>query len=121
HNAICCGILESLDEIQSLVENKFQDIRNSNQRGFQSTGLPFKSEHLMILVKAVPIKERHKLTVAWPITPSRHHYKEGPCHYLSRVIGHKGEGSVYHTLQKLGKFAHLLKRKNIKGIHNQII
>ncbi|XP_017976191.1 PREDICTED: insulin-degrading enzyme-like 1, peroxisomal isoform X2 [Theobroma cacao] len=93
---------ESLDEIQNLVENKFQVIRNSNQRGFQSTGLPFKSEHLMILVKAVPIKERHKLTVAWPITPSRHHYKEGPCYYLTRVIGHKGEGSVYHTLQKLG-------------------
>ncbi|XP_021281729.1 insulin-degrading enzyme-like 1, peroxisomal isoform X2 [Herrania umbratica] len=93
---------ESLDEIQSLVENKFQDIRNSNQRGFQPTGLPFKSEHLMILVKAVPIKERHKLTVVWPITPSWHHYKEGPCYYLSRVIGHKGEGSVYHILQKLG-------------------
>ncbi|WRX24859.1 Peptidase M16, partial [Theobroma cacao] len=118
HNATCCEIAESLDKVQSLVENKFQDIRNSNLFGFQSTGLPFTSEHRSVLVKAVPIKERHKLTVAWPTTPSWHHYKEGPCDYLGLVIGHKGEGSVYYILQKLGKFARLFKSKRKKKKKN---
>ncbi|XP_022766679.1 insulin-degrading enzyme-like 1, peroxisomal isoform X2 [Durio zibethinus] len=93
---------ESLDKIQSSVENKFQDIRNSNQHGFHITGLPIMSEHRMILVKLVPIAERHKLIIEWPITTSRHHYKEGPCKYLGHVIGHKGEGSVYYILKTRG-------------------
>ncbi|XP_022766682.1 insulin-degrading enzyme-like 1, peroxisomal isoform X2 [Durio zibethinus] len=103
---------ESLDKIQSSVENKFQDIRNSNQRGFRITGLPFTSEHLMILVKLVPIKEGHKLRVEWPITPSRHHYKEAPCKYLGHVIRHKGEGSVYHILKTLGWAMQLFADEN---------
>ncbi|XP_022766677.1 insulin-degrading enzyme-like 1, peroxisomal isoform X2 [Durio zibethinus] len=103
---------ESLDKIQSSVENKFQDIRNSNQRGFRITGLPFTSEHLMILVKLVPIKEGHKLRIEWPITPSRHHYKEAPCKYLGHVIRHKGEGSVYHILKTLGWAMQLFAHEN---------
>ncbi|XVE85000.1 hypothetical protein DITRI_Ditri17bG0057200 [Diplodiscus trichospermus] len=100
---ICCGLVENIDKIQILVENKFQDIPRSNQRGFQFTSLPFSSEHLMILVKVVPVEEGHRLKVTWPITPSyRHHYNEGPCKYLDHVISHKGEGSVYYILKTLG-------------------
>ncbi|XVE61130.1 hypothetical protein DITRI_Ditri06bG0014900 [Diplodiscus trichospermus] len=94
---------ESIDKIQILVENKFQDVPSSSQRGFQFTGLPFSSEHLMILVKAVPVTEGHKLKVTWPITPSyRRHHKEGPCKYLAYVIRHEGEGSVFYILNTLG-------------------
>lgn len=56
-----------------------------------------------ILVRAVPIKEGHALRVAWPITPEIHHYKKGPCRYLSHLIGHEGEGSLYYILKTLGE------------------
>ncbi|PKA63852.1 Zinc-metallopeptidase, peroxisomal [Apostasia shenzhenica] len=93
---------ESLDEIQTLVERKFQNIRNIGRNYIRFPGQPCSSEHLQILVKAVPIKEGHFLSVRWPITPGIHYYKEGPSRYLGHLIGHEGEGSLFYTLKKLG-------------------
>ncbi|KAI4300786.1 hypothetical protein L6164_034122 [Bauhinia variegata] len=93
---------ETLDKVEALVEEKFQDIRNINRSCFRPPGQPCKSEHLEILVKAVPIKEAHKLRIIWPVTPEIHNYKEGPCRYLGHLIGHEGEGSLYYILKTLG-------------------
>ncbi|XP_014495754.1 insulin-degrading enzyme-like 1, peroxisomal [Vigna radiata var. radiata] len=93
---------ESLDEIQNLVEEKFQDIRNTNKSCFHPCGQPCKSEHLQIVVRTVPIKQGHKLRITWPVTPEIHHYTEGPSRYLGHLIGHEGEGSLYYILKKLG-------------------
>ncbi|TVU38355.1 hypothetical protein EJB05_11718 [Eragrostis curvula] len=68
---------ESLDSLQNLVENKFSDIRNVGRKPFSFPGHPCTSEHLQILVKAVPIKQGHTLRILWPITPNIRHYKEG--------------------------------------------
>ncbi|XP_017640519.1 insulin-degrading enzyme-like 1, peroxisomal isoform X1 [Gossypium arboreum] len=93
---------ESLDKIQSLVEDKFQEIQNSDRSRFQFSSQPCTSEHLQILVRAVPIKQGHKLRIVWPITPSIVHYKEEPCRYLDHLINHEGEGSLSYVLKKLG-------------------
>ncbi|GLT40736.1 hypothetical protein SLA2020_148490 [Shorea laevis] len=93
---------ESLDKIQSLVEDKFQEIRTCGRSFLSFPGQPCSSEHLQILVRAVPIKEGNKLRIIWPITPAIHYYKEGPCRYLGHLIGHKGEGSLFYILKKLG-------------------
>ncbi|XP_008222126.1 PREDICTED: insulin-degrading enzyme-like 1, peroxisomal [Prunus mume] len=93
---------ENLDKIQGLVEDKFKEIRNIDRNCPRFAGEPCTSEHLQILVRAVPIKEGHALRVAWPITPEIHHYKEGPCRYLGHLIGHEGEGSLYYILKTLG-------------------
>ncbi|GKV32544.1 hypothetical protein SLEP1_g41140 [Rubroshorea leprosula] len=93
---------ESPDEIQSLVEDMFQEIRNSGRSFPSFPGQPCSSEHLQILVRAVPIKEGNKLRIVWPITPAIHYYKEGPCRYLGHLIGHEGEGSLFYILKKLG-------------------
>ncbi|KAJ9181087.1 hypothetical protein P3X46_009254 [Hevea brasiliensis] len=93
---------ESLDKIQSLVEDKFQEIRNNDRSFLSFPGQPCTSEHLQILVRAIPIKQGHKLKIIWPITPGILHYKEGPCSYLSHLIGHEGEGSLFYVLKTLG-------------------
>ena len=59
---------------------------------------------IQLLVKALPIEEGDYLRIIWPITPSIQFYKEGPCHYLSHLIGHEGEGSIFHIIKELGKF-----------------
>ena len=133
--------LESVDKIQGLVENKFQDIRNTDRNLFRFPGQPCTSEHLQvctssmwwqrvssdtaesrkeffpffsnfpslyfllqILARAVPIKQGHKLRIGWPITPSVHHYKEAPGRYISHLIGHESEGSLFYILKTLGRF-----------------
>ncbi|KAH9648282.1 Insulin-degrading enzyme-like 1 (peroxisomal) [Citrus sinensis] len=87
---------------KGLVENKFQDIRNTDRNRFRFPGQPCTSEHLQILVRAVPIKQGHKLRIGWPITPSIHHYKEAPGRYISHLIGHESEGSLFYILKTLG-------------------
>ncbi|KAG2687115.1 hypothetical protein I3843_09G037900 [Carya illinoinensis] len=93
---------ENLDKIENMVEQKFQDIQNANRSCFRCPGPPCTPEHLQILVRAVPIKEGHKLRIVWPITPEILHYKEGPCRYLGHLIGHEGEGSLFYILKTLG-------------------
>ncbi|XP_010554834.1 PREDICTED: insulin-degrading enzyme-like 1, peroxisomal isoform X2 [Tarenaya hassleriana] len=93
---------ESLDKIQGLVEEKFQNVRNTNKDITRFPGQPCASDHLQILVKTVPIKEGHMLRIEWPVTPSIHHYKEAPSRYLGDLIGHEGEGSLFHALKTLG-------------------
>ncbi|KAJ1285684.1 hypothetical protein BS78_03G296100 [Paspalum vaginatum] len=93
---------ESLDCIQGLIERLFSDIKNTEQRSFKCPSDPLSEEHLQLLVKALPIEEGDYLRIIWPITPSIPFYKEGPCHYLSHLIGHEGEGSIFHTIKELG-------------------
>ncbi|CAI9099928.1 OLC1v1036825C1 [Oldenlandia corymbosa var. corymbosa] len=93
---------DTLDKAQTLVENKFHEIQNIDKSSPRFTGQPCSSEHLQILVKAVPIKQGHKLRIIWPSTPEIRYYKEGPCRYLGHLIGHEGEGSLFYVLKKLG-------------------
>ncbi|KAI3984394.1 hypothetical protein MKX01_011348 [Papaver californicum] len=93
---------KNLDDLQSLVDQKFKEIRNTDKNCFHRSGQPCKAEHLQILVKAIPIKQGHKLKIVWPITPSILHYKEAPCRYLGHLIGHEGEGSLFCILKTLG-------------------
>ncbi|KMZ64568.1 putative Insulin-degrading enzyme [Zostera marina] len=92
----------SLDEIQSTVEEKFTSVPNTEQKYFCAPGQPCAPQHVQILVKAVPIKQGHSLRVSWPISPSIKNYKSGPCRYLSHLIGHEGNGSLYFILKALG-------------------
>ncbi|KAK3162116.1 hypothetical protein QOZ80_1BG0085710 [Eleusine coracana subsp. coracana] len=93
---------ESLDCIQSMVERLFSDIKSSGQKSFKCPSDPLSEEHLQILVKTLPIEEGDYLKLIWPVTPSIQFYKEGPCHYLSHLIGHEGEGSIFHIIKELG-------------------
>ncbi|KAL4198409.1 hypothetical protein AMTRI_Chr03g140060 [Amborella trichopoda] len=93
---------DCLDDIQKLVEEKFLAVRNTERSCSIFRGHPCASEHLQILVRAVPVKEGHKLRIVWPVTPDIWHYKEGPCMYLSHLIGHEAEGSLFFLLKKFG-------------------
>ncbi|CAO1946196.1 unnamed protein product [Urochloa humidicola] len=93
---------ESLDCIQGLVERLFSDVKNTDQISFKCPSHPLSEEHLQLLVKALPIEEGDYLRIIWPITPSLQFYKEGPCQYLSHLIGHEGEGSIFHIIKELG-------------------
>ncbi|KAH7853388.1 hypothetical protein Vadar_001822 [Vaccinium darrowii] len=93
---------ENLDKIESLVENIFQEIPNKERSSSHFAGRPCTSEHLQILVKAVPIKQGHELRIVWPVTPDIQHYKEGASCYLNHLIGHKGNGSLFCSLKAMG-------------------
>ncbi|KAL6842400.1 hypothetical protein ACP4OV_027827 [Aristida adscensionis] len=84
------------------VERLFSDVKNTDQRSFKCPSYPLSEEHLQLLVKALPIEEGDYLRIIWPVTPNIQFYKEGPCRYLSHLIGHEGEGSIFHVIKELG-------------------
>ncbi|KAK9671052.1 hypothetical protein RND81_12G003500 [Saponaria officinalis] len=93
---------DSFESIEKLVKSKFQQIPNTDRSPLSFPGQPCTPDYLQILVKAVPIKEGHRLKIAWPITPGIHYYKEGPCKYMGHLIGHEAEGSLFYVLKTLG-------------------
>ncbi|KAL8158714.1 hypothetical protein V2J09_000251 [Rumex salicifolius] len=93
---------DTIDEIGKMTEQKFQDIQNKDRSPLRFTGQPCALEHLQILVKTVPVKQGHKLTVVWPITPTINYYKDGPGRYVGHLIGHEAEGSLFYVLKMLG-------------------
>ncbi|KAK4775970.1 hypothetical protein SAY87_023931 [Trapa incisa] len=93
---------EPLDKMQALVVGKFQDIQNTERISFNFMDQPLLTKHLQMLIRVIPICDDHMLKIEWPTTPDIQHYKEFPCHYLSHVICHEGEGSLFDILKKLG-------------------
>ena len=87
-----------------LMQRNISSVMSSTSKKIFPCFLLYVVHTFQILVKTVPIKQGHKLIVVWPITPSIHNYKEGPCRYLGHLIGHEGKGSLFYILKTLGKF-----------------
>ncbi|KAG0570443.1 hypothetical protein KC19_6G162300 [Ceratodon purpureus] len=93
---------ESVDELQTLVHDKFSSINNTGRKAEKFTGQPCLPEHLQIVVKAVPVREGHNLEMMFPITPEIQNYTAAPSRYLGHLIGHEADGSLFALLKKLG-------------------
>jgi len=93
---------ENIEDLQKIVESKFSAIKNTQHSRPCFVGQPFQSEHLQILVKTVPIKECHTLSILWQITPELKNYKEAPSRYLGHLIGHEADGSLFCLLKSFG-------------------
>ncbi|KAL3692062.1 hypothetical protein R1sor_005713 [Riccia sorocarpa] len=102
-NLMCIAIYgkEDLDQLEAMAKEKFCEVRNLEHEVVHFRGQPCTSEHLQILVKAVPITEGHDLKLSWPVLPSLIHYKEAPLNYVAHLLGHEGEGSVLALLKQL--------------------
>eukprot|EP00252_Welwitschia_mirabilis_P027613 TRINITY_DN9512_c0_g2_i7.p1 TRINITY_DN9512_c0_g2~~TRINITY_DN9512_c0_g2_i7.p1 ORF type:complete len:1006 (+),score=221.01 TRINITY_DN9512_c0_g2_i7:195-3212(+) len=93
---------ESIDKLKMMVDSRFSAIKNTQKTCPYFMGEPCHDEHLQILVKCVPVKEKHTLSILWPVTPELKFYKEGPSRYLGHLIGHEAEGSLFSLLKSLG-------------------
>eukprot|EP01018_Ginkgo_biloba_P032600 Gb_24525 [translate_table: standard] len=93
---------ENIEDLQNMVDAKFSAIKNTQRSRPYFAGQACHPEHLQILVRTVPVKEGHTLTILWPITPELKNYKEGPSRYLSHLIGHEAAGSLFCFLKTLG-------------------
>ncbi|KAI5062806.1 hypothetical protein GOP47_0021353 [Adiantum capillus-veneris] len=103
-NLMCLAVYgrESLDNLQTLVESRFGAIKNTQKERPAFPGQPCGVENLQIMIKAIPIKELHSLLLSWPIAPELLRYKEAPCQYISHLLGHEAEGSLFALLKSLG-------------------
>lgn len=46
------------------------------------------------IFRIVPTKDRHRITLTWPIPPQAHKWKGRPYEFVSHLMGHEGRGSL---------------------------
>ncbi|RVE50691.1 hypothetical protein evm_004601 [Chilo suppressalis] len=63
---------------------------------------PFPPELRRKRAYCVPVKDLRSLSIDFPIPDTRKHYKSGPGHYLSHLLGHEGPGSLLSALKERG-------------------
>ncbi|KRK02280.1 insulin-degrading enzyme isoform X2 [Drosophila yakuba] len=103
-NIMCLAVIgkESLDELESMVLEKFSEIENKNVEVPDWPRHPYAEERYGQKVKIVPIKDIRSLTISFTTDDLTQFYKSGPDNYLTHLIGHEGKGSILSELRRLG-------------------
>lgn len=99
---MCILGAESLDILQSYVEEMFATVPNKNTDKIVFKENPYSDESLGCIHYVVPVQDLHYLTLSFPLPDYRDHYESNPGHYVSHLIGHEGPGSLLSDLKAKG-------------------
>ncbi|GAX77819.1 hypothetical protein CEUSTIGMA_g5262.t1 [Chlamydomonas eustigma] len=101
-----CGLAvlgrHSLDELEAMVRPRFSEVLDKKLEAFAVAEDVFLESHLRRVVKALPVKEGHSLELSWQVPPSWKEYKSSPLNFLSHLLGHEGDGSLFSLLKQIG-------------------
>ena len=95
---------QSLDELETLVRTHFSAVLNKPEiqkpEEFSPDAVTEKEQG--ILLKVVPERDGHSIELQFATLSEQAHATAAPCHYVSHLLGHEGEGSAFALLKKLG-------------------
>ncbi|PNW78182.1 hypothetical protein CHLRE_09g386113v5 [Chlamydomonas reinhardtii] len=100
----CLAVLgrQPLQELQDMVAPLFSQVPNKRLSRPQFSDSVFLADQRGVLLRLVPVKEGQSLEMVWQVPPSERQYREQPLGYLSHLLGHEGEGSVFALLKARG-------------------
>ena len=93
---------ESLDEMQAWIAPLFEDIANRQRGAAPITAPPFPANGLPATLRIQPQKEIRSVSFEFPVPTLRPHYRSKPESYVTNLLGHEGEGSLYAALKDAG-------------------
>eukprot|EP01134_Creolimax_fragrantissima_P000265 CFRG0265T1 len=93
---------QSLDELRSLVLEKFSDIPNTNQSVDVWPVDIYGPEQLQRVFRVMPVKEFRRVEFCFPIDDSQDYYLSKPTQYIAHLLGHEGPGSLLSILKTRG-------------------
>ena len=86
---------ESLETLQTWVEELFSNVINKGLKPNRWNGLPWATpKQLQKLVFAKPVMDKRSLKINFPFTDEEKLFNEQPGRYISHLIGHEGPGSI---------------------------
>jgi len=101
---------KSINEIITLVTNKFSKIPNNEYKKNSINCLPFdinsKNSLCAKLFNIIPVYDSNILILNWQL-PYINEYKYKPLEYISTLLGHEGDGSIYYLLKTHGLCTYL--------------
>ena len=93
---------QSLDELQAMVEPRFEPVAN-NQVVVEAPAAPlFAPEQLPVQLSIVPLQNSRSLSLNFPLPKMFPHWQKKPANYLAALLGHEGEGSLLEALKVRG-------------------
>lgn len=99
---------ESLDELQTWAVELFSSVKNTQVARPIWPGMPWNLEDAEsqdtknLMVQAKTLKEMRSMSVTWLIPDQRPCYLTKPEQYLTHLIGHEGNGSLFQALKARG-------------------
>uniref|UniRef100_A0A7S3Q5Z2 Insulysin n=1 Tax=Chaetoceros debilis TaxID=122233 RepID=A0A7S3Q5Z2_9STRA len=63
-------------------------------------GMPFQPTSLNRIIRSIPVKDKHSLSITFQIPPQYQHWESKPCDYISHLLGHEAEGSLLSSLKE---------------------
>ena len=90
----------TIEYLESLVTNMCLEITNGNKerKSFTHYGNPFKD--FSRLYKVYPTQDSQDVDLNWSLPPILGGYQTKPFNYLSKIIQHKGKGSLFSFLKQ---------------------
>ena len=93
---------ESLDDMQAWIAPLFEGIANRRRGAAPITVPPFPADGLPATLRIQPQKEIRSVSYEFPVPSTRPHYRAKPESYITNLLGHEGEGSLYAALKDRG-------------------
>jgi len=107
-------------EVEMLITNSAKDMPEFSYGNPVPTYSPAFTPRLQnyqwpILITLKPLRSMRKLTLNFPLPPTRHLLRKNPTHVLSHLLGHEGPGSPFSVLQTAGMLSALSAGCRISG------
>ncbi|CRK98493.1 CLUMA_CG011850, isoform A, partial [Clunio marinus] len=93
---------ESLDELEKMTLKYFSDVEDKNVEVPKWSDEIYLEDQKAIKLCIVPVKDSRSLTISFQIPDLDEHYRCGPEHYISHLVGHEGSGSILSELKSRG-------------------
>ncbi|KAI1610748.1 insulysin [Exophiala viscosa] len=94
---------ESLDELQTWVEELFSEVQNKDLPENRWDGVDvLTKDQLSTEILAKPVMESRSLEISFPWEDEEDMYETQPARYISHLIGHEGPGSILAYLKESG-------------------
>jgi len=92
----------SLDELEDMVRTSFEPVKNKSLHPAKIEVDLLLPDNKGILIKTVPEKAGHTLEIQWLTVSEEKFYRKCPLHYISHLLGHEGDGSLFALIREEG-------------------
>ena len=92
----------SLDELETLVSQRFSEIKNRNSKPFSDAVPLYTENEIGREIRIKTLKESRQLSLTFPVPPRKKYWREKPLYFIANQIGYEGKGSLLSYLKAEG-------------------
>lgn len=91
-----------IEDLEDLVRKNFDSVENKNLKPAQFLPDAVTDSECGTIIRMVPEREGHAVEIQWATLSEQMYYVSAPCAYISHLLGHEGNGSVFSLLKSKG-------------------